>query len=153
MEQSSATPRVKYKTFTYQTKISRVATRACMLDSEGMEGFRIASPPEFKGEEGVWTPEHLFVATVNACTFTTFAAFAERKSIPVVSYESEAEGILEFAGGSYQFTRIIVRPQIVVESSEHIGEAEKTIQDAHRKCLITNSIKGEVILEPEIKSS
>ncbi|MBI3191832.1 MAG: OsmC family protein, partial [Pedosphaera parvula] len=54
--------------------------------------FRVASPPEFKGEAGVWTPEDLFVAAVNVCTMTTFAAFAQRLNLPVLSYRCEAEG-------------------------------------------------------------
>ena len=155
MEQSSISirPKVKHKTFTYQTRISQVATRACMLTSEGKQEFRVASPPEFKGEEGVWSPEDLLVAAVNACVFTTFAAFAERKQLPVVSYNSEAEGFLEHTEDGYQFTRVIVRPQIIVDSSEHIGRAEELIEDSHKKCLISNSIKGKTIVEPKIKAS
>ena len=146
-------PKMKYKTFTYKTQISRVATRACQLTSEGKQDCRVASPPEFKGEEGVWSPEDLLVAAVNACTFTTFAAFAERKQLPVVLYKSEAEGFLEFTDNGYQFTKIIVRPEIVVESSKYIGETEKMLEDAHKKCLISNSIKGETIVEPKIIAS
>jgi len=155
MEQSSANvkPKMKYKTFTYQTQISRVATRACMLTSEGKQEFRVATPPEFKGEEGVWSPEDLLVAAVNVCVFTTFAAFAEKKQLPVVSYASEAEGFLEYTDDGYQFTKVIVRPEIVVESSEYIGETEKTIEDADKKCLISNSIKGKTIVEPTIKTA
>jgi peroxiredoxin-like protein len=153
MEQSPGKPKVKYKTFTYNNEVSRVATRACTLTSEGKNKFRVASPPEFKGEEGVWSPEDLLVAAVNACTFTTFAAFAERKNIPVASYESRAEGFLEFTDGGYQFTKVIVRPEIVVETSDYIEEAEKIMEDAHKKCLISNSIKGETIVEPNIKAS
>lgn len=152
MEQSSE-PKVKYKIFTYQTKLSRVATRACILASEGKPEFRVASPPEFKGEEGVWSPEDLLVASVNVCVFTTFAAFAERKQLPVISYKSEAEGFLEYTDGGYQFTRVFVRPEIVVESSEYIQETEKIIEDSHKKCLISNSIKGKTIVEPKINAS
>jgi peroxiredoxin-like protein len=144
-------PKIKYKTFTYKTQISRVATRACKLSSEGKPEFRVASPPEFKGEEGVWSPEDLLVAAVNACTFTTFAAFAERKQLPVLSYQSEAEGLLEFTDEGYQFTKVFVRPEIVLESSEYIGETEKIMEDAHKKCLISNSIKGKTIVEPKIR--
>jgi organic hydroperoxide reductase OsmC/OhrA len=155
MEQSSTRvgPKIKHKTFTYQTRLSRIATRACLLTSEGKQEFRVASPPEFKGEEGVWSPEDLLVGAVNVCVFTTFAAFAERKQLPVVSYQSEAEGFLEHTEDGYQFTRVIVRPQIVVESSERIGEAQEMIEDSHKKCLISNSIKGQTIVEPMIKSS
>lgn len=153
MEQAASKPKIKHKTFTYQTKLSRVATRACMLSSEGKQEFRVASPPEFKGEEGVWSPEDLLVAAVNVCVFTTFAAFAERKNIPVVSYESRAEGILEFTDGGYQFTKVTVQPVVVVETSDYIDETERLMEDSHKKCLISNSIKGETIVEAEIKAS
>jgi len=153
MEQSSSKPKLKHKTFTYHTKLSRVATRACMLRSDEKQEFRVASPPEFKGEEGVWSPEDLLVAAVNVCTFTTFAAFAERKEIPVVSYESKAEGLLEFTVEGYQFTNVTVHPVVIVESSDYIGEAEKIMDDAHKNCLISNSIKGKTIVEAEIKAS
>jgi peroxiredoxin-like protein len=152
MESSeSIKPKMKYKTFTYKTQITRVATRACQLTSEGKQEFRIASPPEFKGEEGVWSPEDLLVASVNTCVFTTFAAFAERKQLPVLSYESEAEGFLEFTDEGYQFTKVVVQPEIVIESSEYIGETEKIMEDAHKKCLISNSIKGKTIVESKIR--
>lgn len=152
MESSeSIKPKMKYKTFTYKNHISRVATRACQLTSEGKQEFRVASPPEFKGEEGIWSPEDLLVAAVNACTFTTFAAFAERKQLPVLSYESEAEGFLEFTDEGYQFTKVVVQPEIVIKSSEYIDETEKIMEYAHKKCLISNSIKGKTIVEPKIR--
>lgn len=154
MEQSSVNekPNLKYKTFIYKTQLSQVATRACMLTSDGKQEFRVASPPEFRGEEGVWSPEDLLVAAVNVCVFTTFAAFAERKQLPVVSYKSMAEGFLENTDDGYQFTKVIVRPEILIESSEYIGKTEEIINDSHRKCLISNSIKGETIVEPTIKT-
>lgn len=155
MEQSTVEvkAKVKYKTFTYQTRLSRVAARACMLTSEGKQEFRVASPPEFKGEEGVWSPEDLLVAAVNVCVFTTFAAIAEKRRLPIESYKSKAEGFLEHEEDGYQFTRVIVRPEIVVKSPEYIAETEEIIENSHKKCLISNSIKGKTIVEPIIKAS
>jgi len=42
---------------------------------------------------------------------------------------------------------------VIVESSDYIGEAEKIMDDAHKNCLISNSIKGKTIVEAEIKAS
>jgi peroxiredoxin-like protein len=154
MEQAKTSqPNVKYKTFSYHTDLNWVGDRAGMLHSTGKKEFRVASPPEFKGEEGVWSPEDLFVAAVNVCTMTTFLAFAERSKIPVVSYDTHAEGTLEFVDGGFQFTKIVLRPLIVVETREAVQQAEKTLRDAHHKCLISNSIKSTVSVEPEIKSA
>lgn len=124
-----------------------------MLGSEGKPEFRVASPPEFKGEAGVWTPEDLFVAAVNICTMTTFLAFASRRHLPLLGYESDAEGLLEFVDGVYRFTRVTLRPEIVVETGAAVADAEKILHDAHLNCLIANSIKAEVIIDPIIKSA
>jgi len=154
MEQAKrvSQPSIKYKTFTYTTQVEWLENRAGVLRSEGKPEFRVSSPPEFKGEAGVWTPEDLFVAAVNVCTMTTFLAFAQRLQLPIVSYSSEAEGVLEFVEGGYRFTRVVLRPRIVVETEEAVEQAGKTFHDAHEKCLISNSIRATVLVEPNIES-
>lgn len=152
MEMATVTkPRVKYKSFTYLTKLEWVGNRAGILGSGEKQEFRVASPPEFQGEEGVWTPEDLFVGAVNACMMTSFAAFAERLQLPIISYSSTAQGILEFVDGNYQFTKIILRPHVIVQSANLVEEAKKTLDVAHEKCLISNSIHSDVIMEPIIE--
>jgi peroxiredoxin-like protein len=144
-------PKIKYKTFTYNTRLEWVGDRAVMLQSDGKPEFRVASPPEFKGEAGVWSPEDLFVASVDVCTLTTFAAFWQRLHLPVLSYTSKAEGILEFVDGEYRFTKIILKPTVIVGSEDAIEQTEKTLHDAHASCLVSNSIKATVLIEPNIK--
>lgn len=153
MEQTSVTaqPKVKYKTFTYHTNLKWLGNRAGMLASDGKSEFRVASPPEFKGEAGVWTPEDLFVAAVETCTMTTFAAFSQKLNLPILSYTSRAEGVLEFVDGGYRFTKIILRPTVLVSSLEFVEQTRKTLHDAHRSCLVSNSIKSEVVVEPIIE--
>lgn len=145
-----AQPGPKYKTFMYATNLKWTGDRAGMMNSDGKPEFRVASPPEFKGESGVWTPEDLLVAAVETCTMTTFLAFAYRKKLPLVSYESRAEGKLEFVDGGYRFTAVIIKPKIVVKTVDSIEETERLLHDAHRKCLIANSIRAEVEVEPDI---
>ena len=152
MEQTVATapPRVKHKTFTYRTSLAWVEKRQGEIASDGKPPVRVSSPPEFKGEPGMWTPEDLFVAAVDACTMTTFLAFAQRLNLPFVSYTSNAEGTLEFAQSGYQFTTIILRPTITVTSADAVEQVKRTLEDAHKSCLVSNSIKATVILEPSI---
>ncbi len=145
-----APPKMKYKSFTYRTKIQWLGGRAGMLQSEGKTAFRVASPPEFKGEAGVWTPEDLFVASVNVCVMATFAAFAERQKLPVVAYSCDAEGQIEFVDSGYRFTRVTLRPSVIVRTAEAVAQAEKTVRDAHANCIVSNSIRSEVVLEPHI---
>jgi len=143
-------PKKKFKTFTYENNITWSGNRAGNLEAEGKPAFRVASPPEFKGEEGVWSPEDLFVASVNICLLTTFLSFAFHKDLPLESYTSDSEGFLERGDNGYEFTKIILRPKIVVSDQDAADKTEKILHDAHDKCLISNSIKGEVAVEPEI---
>jgi len=150
---STPTPKIKHKSFSYHTSLNWVGNRAGMLHSEGKPDFRVSSPPEFKGEEGVWTPEDLFVAAVDVCTMTTFLAFAKHKKLAVHSYETQAEGRLEFVDGKYQFTKVVLRPTIVLESADETEQARKILEDAHRSCIVSNSIRTEVAIDPVIKSA
>src|SRR5687768_10816971 len=98
------------KSYTYHTRVEWAGARAGQLHAEGKPSFRVASPPEFKGEAGVWSPEDLFVASVNICTMATFLSFAERAKLALSSYSSTAEGTLELVDGGFRFTRIVVKP-------------------------------------------
>lgn len=40
--------------------------------------IEVATPPAFpKGIAGIWSPEHLFTASVNSCLMMTFLSIAE----------------------------------------------------------------------------
>jgi len=151
MEQT-VQPKVKHKSFTYHTRVKWTGGRAGMLSSEGKPDVKVGSPPEFRGEAGVWTPEDMFLASVETCTLMTFAAFSERLKIPVVSYESSAEGLLEFVDGGYQFTRITLRPIVRVSSPEAVAQARKTLDDAHHACMVSRSVKSEIVLEADVRA-
>ena len=144
-------PQIKRKSFAYRTAIEWLGNRAGITESEGKPPFRTASPPEFKGEPNVWSPEDLFVAALNACTMTTFASFALKLNLPVASYRCDAEGTLEFVDGGYRFTKVVLRPEIVVAEAAAVEQVRKALDDAHHACLIANSIKAEVVVEAKIR--
>jgi organic hydroperoxide reductase OsmC/OhrA len=150
METTPQQPVKKYKTFTYHTNIQWTSDRQGMLRADGKPELNVSSPPEFKGIPGVWTPEDLFVAAVEICQMSTFLAFGIRKELPLRSYKSAAEGTLEFVDGNYRFTKIVVRPEIVVGNSWTKEQVEQLVHTAHDNCLIGNSITAEVVVEPKI---
>lgn len=97
----------------------------------------------------MWTPEDFFVAAVNTCTMTTFIALADREGLEIASYDCDAEGLLEYQDG-YQFTRVALRPLITVNDERQIDLAKRLIEKAHDRCLIANSIRSDVLIEPVI---
>lgn len=150
METTVQQPVKKYKTFTYNTNVAWKSDRQGFLNSEGKPQIDVSSPPEFKGIPNVWTPEDLFVAALEICQMSTFLSFGGRKGIPLKSYKSSAEGTLENVDGKYRFTRIVVRPEIIVESSWTKEQVEEIVHTAHNNCLIGNSITADVTVEPTI---
>jgi len=141
---------LRTKSFTYKTSTTWTDSRSGTLTSDGKPTLRISSPPEFKGERGVWTPEDLFVGSVEICHMTTFLAFAAQRKIPVLSYKSHANGVLEFMDGDYRFTRIVIFPTITVGSAVVETEVHTLLREAEKHCLVANSIASIVEVNPTI---
>src|SRR6266571_2450211 len=83
------TTTVQHKSFTYRTFTEWLGGKAATFAAVGKSAFRVASPPEFRGEKDVWTPEDLFVGAVETCFLITFAAIAQKQELPIDAYYSE----------------------------------------------------------------
>jgi len=138
---------VRSKVYTYHSKVQWTEQRKGVISSQGKPDVQVATPPEFKGHEGIWSPEDLFVASVNICVMSTFLAVAERAGLSFLRYESVAEGRLELVDGKFQFTTIVLKPQISLKPGEDAGKAKELITKAETNCLISNSIKTRVLVE------
>ena len=104
--------------------------------------IEVATPPEFpKGIPGIWSPEHLFTASVNSCFMTTFLAIAENS------------GKLEESEGKYMMTEVNLKPQVTLHDESQRERALRVLDKAEAACLITNSIKSKVTMEPLITVS
>jgi len=142
----------KNKKFTYKTTVTWNEEKKVFLSSFGKQTIEISAPAEFKGRAGVWTPEDLFIASVNACIKTTFLHYAQREHFDFLTYESEAEGILEKVENKIMFSEIKVMPKITVASDNQIEKAKDLMGLAEKNCFISNSIAAKVIVYPEIKA-
>ena len=142
----------KNRKFIYRTKVSWIEEKKGILCSSGKPTIGVATPPEFKGHEGMWTPEELFVASVNICIKTTFLHYAQKNNFEFLSYESEAEGTLERIGNQFVFSEIKVKPKISIKSRSQLEKVKELIQLSGKNCLISNSIKTKVEVIPEIST-
>lgn len=141
----------KPKVYLYHTAVKWTEQRKGVISCAGKPDVQVATPPEFKGHEGIWSPEDLFVASVNTCVMTTFLAVAERAGLAFKSYESSAEGRLELVDGKFQFTEIILKPVITLPSGGDAAKAKELMEKAEANCLISNSMKAKVSLEATIR--
>lgn len=114
--------------------------------------IKVATPPEFpKGIEGVWSPEHLLTASVVSCYMTTFLSIAENSKLDFDDFSCSAKGKLENVEGKYLMTEIVLEPILHISKEANSARAERILQKSEAACLISNSIKSKVILNPTIK--
>src|SRR5512141_986480 len=137
--------------YLYSTEVEWTRERQGDLCSSVLPCLHIDAPAEFKGHDGAWTPEHLFVGAVNSCFMTTFLAIAENSKLDFVSFEAAADGKLEkLEGQGFIMTEIVLRPKLVISNARDTERASRILQKAEKHCLISNSVKTEIRLEPEI---
>ena len=141
----------KPKVYRYHTAVKWTEQRKGVISCAGKPDIAVATPPEFKGHDGIWSPEDLFVASANICLMTTFLAVAERAGLAFTSYESAAEGKLELVEGKFQFTAITLKPVITLAAGGDAAKAKELIEKAEANCLISNSMKAQVTLVPIIR--
>ena len=138
----------------YSTDIAWTGERQGDLSAPELPLVRVDAPPEFRGHEGVWTPEHLFVGAINSCFMTTFLAIAENWKLDFVTFESKATCKLEKHDvHGLMMTLVVLRPRLTIRNARDEERAFRILEKAERNCLIAHSVKTLIRLEPEIKAA
>jgi len=113
--------------------------------------IEVATPPEFdKGIPGIWSPEHLFTASVLSCFMTTFLAIAEYSKLEFISFDCDAEGVLDKVDSKFLMTEVTLKARLVIDDASKKERAERILEKSEAACLISNSIKTKVNLIAEI---
>ena len=116
--------------------------------------IEVATPPEFpKGIEGIWSPEHLFVAAISGCLMTTFLAIAENSTLEFVSFNCKGKGKLEIIEGKLMMSEILLLPKVVIQNDQFKDKAVRILKKAEDACLIAHSVKSKVTIEISIEVS
>jgi organic hydroperoxide reductase OsmC/OhrA len=119
--------------------------------------MRFSAPPDAEGHADVFTPEDAFVAAVNTCIMLMFIWACERFKIDLVAYECRAEGtkLIEI-DRTETFTHVRLWPKVRIAAGDEKAEkvnsrVRRALQSAMKYSLVANSVKSEIILEPDIQ--
>ena len=116
-----------------------------------------SAPPDAQGHPGVLTPEDAFVAAANTCIMMMFLWAAERFKLKLLSYECRVEGTKRIElDRTETFTQLRFRPVIRVGKGNEESAAVEirtrcALQSAQKYSLVANSVKSEIVIEPEIE--
>ena len=121
------------------------------VPTNGSGCIAVATPPEFpKGIPGIWSPEHLFTASVSSCLMTTFLAIAENSKLEFSSFTCDSKGKLDQIEGKFLMTEVVLEPTVTIKDEKDRERATRVLTKAEAACLISNSIKSNVIMIPRI---
>jgi organic hydroperoxide reductase OsmC/OhrA len=95
-------------------------------------------------------PEEALVAAAASCHMLFFLSLAAARGYVVDRYDDRAVGLLDTGpDGRPAITRIILNPAIAF-SGEHRPDRAALAElhhEAHARCYIANSLKGEIVVE------
>lgn len=110
----------------------------------------LASDPAFRGDPTLLNPEALLVVSASSCQLLSFLTVAARARVDVVSYDDDAEAVMPEDDKPVRITRIVLRPRIVVRGEHPVDKIERLVRIGHDECYVANSLRTEVVVEPEI---
>jgi peroxiredoxin-like protein len=112
--------------------------------------INFSAPPEFGGEPGLWTPEHMLLAAVATCFTATFRVLAERSKLELHALEVPVEGVLEREEKGYRFTEIQLRPQVTILKESDRVRTLLLVEKAEKACLVSRSLNSKIALSPKV---
>ncbi len=140
----------KYKSHAFSCDVKWTGERTWAMDYGNADTIRGGPPPSFRGTDDLWSPEDLLLESINSCLLASFVSVSIRNKFEFISYESAIDGLLEHDGAHYRFTKIAVRPTIVVKAREDIEIVEQYIEKAHDLCFMSHSVNAEITIESNI---
>jgi organic hydroperoxide reductase OsmC/OhrA len=127
--------------YNYAVSLTLTGEKTGTLSIPEKPVLNVAPPPEFEGLRGVWSPEDLFVASIESCLMTTLLFFTRKINIMVTGYESHAEGVLDKAEKGLAFTSVKVEATLHVGDEAAAAKVGENFSDMVEKhCLISHSV-------------
>ena len=144
------------RTATYHATVRWTGDHWGQIEMGNGPQMKFSAPPDAQGHAGVLTPEDAFVAAANSCVMMMFIWATERFRLKLLSFECRTEGtkLIELDRTEI-FTRLHFRHVIRIARGDENKEAveartRRALEAAQKYSLVANSVKSEIIVEPEI---
>ncbi len=144
------------RTATYHTTVRWTGEHWGHIAMGNGPEMKFSAPPDAQGHPGVLTPEDAFVAAANTCIMMMFLWAAERFRLKLLSYECRTEGTKRIELDRTEiFTHLRFKPIIRIDAGDEEKEAveartRRALEAAQKYSLVANSVKSEIVMEPEI---
>lgn len=116
----------------------------------GAPELRTAPPVDYDGPGDAWSPEHLLLASVQACFLFSLRVIARLSKLDFTALELDASGTVYRQNGVTRFTEITLRPRLTVPPGTNRERALRVIEKSERACLVSASLSTPIRLDAEI---
>jgi len=134
----------------YDVHLTGEPSGYAQLSTAGVPELRTAPPADYDGPGDAWSPEHLLLASVQACFLFTLRAIARQSKLEFTTLELDASGTVSRQDGVTRFTEIVLRPTLTVASGTDRERALHILEKSEKTCLVSASLSTPIRLEPEI---
>ena len=134
----------------YDTHLTGGTSGYAWLSTSGVPALSTAPPADFDGPGDAWSPEHLLLASVEACFLFTLRALARVSKIEFTALELNATGTVDRIDGVTRFTEIVLRPRLTLSPGTSRERALQILEKSEKVCLVSASLSTPIRLEPEV---
>jgi organic hydroperoxide reductase OsmC/OhrA len=132
------------KVFSYSAELEWQGGRMAEVRAGARPPLAVVPPPDFpSGEEANWSPEHLFLASIQSCTMLSFVAHCAHNGLELVSYRSTARNA-DDRRYAFQAVRMIVYARM---AGGHSASARELTPKAERDCFVSASTRADVFTD------
>jgi organic hydroperoxide reductase OsmC/OhrA len=96
----------------YEVTLTGGATGYATISTDGVPPLSSAPPKDFDGPGDAWSPEHLLLASVEACFMFTFRAVARGSNFDFLALDLSSRGTVDRKDGATRFTEIVLKPRL-----------------------------------------
>jgi organic hydroperoxide reductase OsmC/OhrA len=134
------------KVFRYEAGLTWQGGRKAEVRAGERPPLAVVPPPEFpSGEDDNWSPEHLFLASIQSCTMLSFVAHCAHNGLEIVDYRSTAEGEIARNEDDRRYAfRAVAMVVYARMAGGHAAPARELTSKAERDCFVSASTTADV---------
>lgn len=113
-----------------------------------------SADPAYLGDPTRWNPEELLIAALSSCHQLWYLHLCADHNICVESYIDDALGEMQDQDSVKRghMTQVTLRPHVIIKNAEQLTLAESLHEQAHRECMIANSVNFPVHCQPRCEA-
>lgn len=126
--------------------------RSHVISIKNKPDIQASSDAAFLGDITKHNPEDMLLASLSTCHMLWYLHLCADNGIVVTSYKDEATATMLQTDKGGHFTLVILNPQVIINDSLKIEQANRLHTIANEHCFIANSVNFPVHHNPFCKA-